>query len=134
MKAAQRNAQVKAGLAANGVDVNSGSAVDVEQSSRELGALDQATTAQRGAEQVYGYETQGTGYQAQSQLDNAEAPYDYAGGVLKGAGSILSAAPNIPEAYAWMSGKGAASSPVDLGFDGFSPSDLDTSQGYGEGA
>lgn len=88
LKNAQRDAAVKVGAAANGLDVNTGSPANVEESQRKLGALDTATVAQRGAEQVYGYETQASSFQAQSALDRSEAKSDLVGGFLKAAGSL----------------------------------------------
>lgn len=115
-KAAQQFANVRAGLAANNVDVNTGSAVDVQESQRKIGNFEAATTANRAAEAVYGYQTQGTNFTAQSKMYEAEAPYDAAGSYLKGASTLLSAAPSVPAAYAWMTGGGgggAASTGVD---------------------
>lgn len=96
LKAAQQQAGVRTAIAANGIDVNSGSAADVQESQRKIGALDTATVANRGAEAVYGYETQGTNYTAQSKAYSAEAPYDIAGGVLKGASTVLGASSQFP--------------------------------------
>lgn len=88
LKAAQRNAGVRVAAAANNLDVNTGSPASVEESQKQLGALDVATVASRGAEQVYGYETQATDFQAQGALDRSQARYDLVGGVLKGAGAL----------------------------------------------
>lgn len=125
LKASARDAGVRAAIAANGVDVNSGSAVDVQQSQREIGALDTATVANKSALQVYGYETQGTGFQGQSQLDRSEVGADYLGGALKAGGalaanpavdssfsSLLSSTPRVPSDYAWMSSGASASPPA----------------------
>lgn len=132
LKARSQEGSLRAGIAASGVDVNSGSAADVQTSQRELNALDSATVANRAAEQVYGYGTQATSYDAQSKLDQAQVPWDIAGGVLKAAGglagsasslpgggggggggggsglaneggySLLSGPPSVPDAYQWM--------------------------------
>jgi hypothetical protein len=117
LKARSQGAQVRAGLAAQGVNVNSGSAADVQAGQRLIGALDQSTVANRGAEAVYGYQTEATGYQAQAKLDQAEVGSDVVGGILKGAGaaagespnipggiaSTISGSPSVPSAYQWMS-------------------------------
>lgn len=115
LKARSQGANVRAGLAANGLDVNSGSPVDVQAGQREIGALDTATVASRAAEQVYGYQTQATSYQAQSQMEDAQVPFDIAGGILgatgkllgnpsvdSGGSSLLSGPPAVPDQYAWM--------------------------------
>lgn len=117
LKARAQNANVKVGAAANGLDVNSGSALDVETSQRELGALDTATVANRAASAVAGYQDQAENFSAQSKLDSSEAPWDYTGGLLKGFGtvagelpktpwgsSLLSGNPSLPSQHAWMGG------------------------------
>lgn len=106
LKARSQDAGVRASIAANNLDVSTGSPVDVQQSEHELGQLDVAQTASRGAEQVYGYETQAVSDKAQSNLYQSEVAPDIAGGVLKGAGSLLSGSPSLPGAYQWMSGGG----------------------------
>ena len=118
LKARAQGADVRAGLAANNVDVNSGSAGDIQTSQREISALDTATVGNRAAEQVYGYETQATSYEAESKLYAAQEPFDIAGGVLGAAGSILGGTSQVPGLYSWMtkgsSGGGAMGNIGDL--------------------
>lgn len=118
MKARAQGANVRTGLAANGLDVNSGSPAEVQVGQREIGSLDTATVAARGAEQVYGYQAQATGYDAQSKLDQSEQGWDIAGGVLKAGGdllgnpsvdkglkglsSLLTGPSTVPAQFAWM--------------------------------
>lgn len=92
LKAAQQGGAVKASQAANGVDVNSGSAVDVQTSERERGNLDTQTTLANADLQAYGYRTQATNYEAQSQLDNAQAEQAPIGAALSATGGLLSSA------------------------------------------
>ena len=104
----QKNAaeagQTKAALAANGVDVNTGSALDVQTGQREAGQLD-AQTAMNNAElEAYGYKTQAAGFQAQQGLDNAQAIEAPIGGTLNAAGSLLSSSTSISNK--WTSGFG----------------------------
>lgn len=122
LKARARQSSVRAGLAANNVDVNSGSAADTQVSQRKVGALDVATLAGNDALQVYGYESQATGYKAQSKLDESQVGPDIAGGIFKAAGiaggnaSLLSGAPSVPEEYQWMQSPGSAGElPGDVG-------------------
>lgn len=106
LKAGQRQGLIKASQAASGIDVNSGSAVDVQSSQRAADRLSEETVAQNAALRAYGYRTQGTGFQAQAGLDKAaadEAPiaaaFGAAGGLLKGAGQlglIGGASSNLP--------------------------------------
>lgn len=120
LKARAKLANVKAGIAASNLDVGTGSAVDVQQTQREIGTLDQQTVANRAANQVYGYESQATNFQAQSTLYKSQAPFDLASGLLSAAGdvargipslpggsSLLSGSPSVPDNYAWMAGNSA---------------------------
>lgn len=103
-KGAQQQGNVRGGIAANGIDVNSGSAVDVQSSQREIGALDSKTTASRDAETVYGYQTQQQNFTNQSTLDATQASGDIAGGFLKAGSVIGNAVPQLPKAFGWMGG------------------------------
>lgn len=107
LKARQADAGVMAAAAANNLDVNTGSPADVETSQREIGNYDTAVTASRGAQQVYGYQSQAAGYQAQAGLDQSEVGSDIAGGFLKAGGSLLSGTPQTNALYAWMQPNGA---------------------------
>jgi hypothetical protein len=93
-----------AGLAANGVDVNSGSSEDVRQTERQTGEVTQERTAQDAALTAYGYRSQGTNFQAQSGLDTAESKAAPTAGYLKGIGGLLSSASTLPTKFSWMKG------------------------------
>lgn len=86
-----------ASQAAAGINVNSGSALDVRSSARELGQLNAITVRSNAARQAYGYNVESaseTGQQGlyKSEADNAmPAAYLNAGGtVLGGVGSAAS--------------------------------------------
>lgn len=81
---------VRGGIAASGIDVNSGSAAKVQESQAALGLQDVEQVRQTAALQNYGYKTQATGFAAQSQLSKAEAGFDEEAGWLKGTGALLS--------------------------------------------
>lgn len=112
MKARAKNANVRTQLAANGLDVDSGSAADVQSGSRALATLDVADVAHKGALDVYGYRAQGGNYTAQSALDQSEASFAPVAGALKAGGTLLSnagnfgslmrGAPSTPSSHAWM--------------------------------
>jgi hypothetical protein len=102
LRNAQAQGGLRASLAASGVDVNSGSAANVQTSERLINSLDTATLANNEALKVYGYETQSVDYKAQEKLDNAESIEAPIGGLFGAAGSYLSNAPNVPEKYSWM--------------------------------
>lgn len=108
-------AAVRAAEAANGLDVNSGSPADVQESERLIGRLDTETVSNNAALQAYGFQTRATSDEAQARLDQREATGDVLAGVVKGAGiaasnptfdqsvsSLISGAPSVPDAYSWM--------------------------------
>lgn len=98
LKARAQLASTRASLAANGMDVNSGSAAQVQTDARTAGALDQAIVAGKGAEEVYGYQSKATGFQAQANLDQSQVIPDLIGGGLGAVGDIAKAVPNLPTA------------------------------------
>lgn len=108
VKAGQQFANVKAGLAANNLDINTGSAADVEGSQRRIGLLDTETVANRGAEEQYGYSSQSQNFKSQAELDKAQAGYDETSGFLKAGASLLSSASSggVSSAFSWMKGSG----------------------------
>lgn len=63
---------IKANQAAAGVDVNSGSAVDVRSSAAELGQLDALTVRSNATKEAYGYQVQSSNFDSQATLDKAE--------------------------------------------------------------
>jgi hypothetical protein len=119
-KGLQERAQagsLTAGLAAHGVDVNTGSAADVRRSQAELGQLGEETTAQSAALNAYGYRTAATSFGAQSTLLRAEAPQDITAGYLSGAGTLLAGASNIGGKWgSYLSPTSAPSTNTGLGF------------------
>lgn len=80
---------IKAAQAANNIDVNTGSAVDVRSSASELGELNAITIRGNAARQAYGYQTQASSDQAQAQLDRQQAKYDAQAGYLNAATSLI---------------------------------------------
>ena len=94
-KGAAQQAAIKGAIAANGVDVNSGSAVDVQESAREQSKLDTLNQDHNTQLQVYGYRTQETGYNAQAELDKATAEQAPIGAAIGATGGLLSNASSI---------------------------------------
>ena len=80
---------IKAAQAASGIDVNTGSAVDVRSSAAELGQLDAISIRSNAARTAYGYQTQSASDLAQSQLDRFEAKNDRTAGYLNAGTSVL---------------------------------------------
>lgn len=122
LRAAQQGGAIKAAQAANGVDVNSGSAVDVQTSAREQGDLDEATTEHNAALQAYGYRTQATNFDAQAQLDKSAASSDLTGGFLNAGAGLLSSASSI--STKWPGYFGGSDSSGDSAFSGYNQTGL----------
>jgi hypothetical protein len=95
LQSANKLAKIKGQLAANGVDVNSGSAVDVQQSEREAGKLSTEMTKANAQARVYGYRAQEAGYQAQQKIDTAQADNALTGALLGAGGGLLANASAI---------------------------------------
>lgn len=75
--------------AASGVDVNSGSAVDVRSSAAELGELNAINLRAQATRTAYGYQTHASSFQGEEGLDKAEASNDITAGNTNAASSIL---------------------------------------------
>jgi hypothetical protein len=106
LKAASQYGRLRAAQAANGVDINSASAVDVDVTQREMGNLDTNNVMQNAMMQAYGYRTQAASYTASSQLDQAEADQAPVQGALGALGDALGTAPK------WAGFLSNASSPA----------------------
>lgn len=91
----------RATAAAHGVDVNSGSAVDVQSDAATLGELDALTIRNNAAREAYNYKVAGAGYGAQAGLLNYQAGEDTMGGWAAGFGSLISGAGSFGDK--WMS-------------------------------
>ena len=83
--------------AANGLDVGSGTNVNIQQSAKDLGHLDTLTILNNAAKNSAGFRTQGMNFKAESLLDesaakNAETAGDFnvATSLLGGASSVSS--------------------------------------------
>lgn len=92
--------QQKAAQGASGIDVNSGSAVDVRAGTEELGMLDALTIRSDAAKKAYAREVQATSDTAQSQMLTAESENAKTQGWLNGAGSLLSSASSVGGSWA----------------------------------
>lgn len=88
MKNANVAGRVKAAQAANGVDVNSGSTVDVQEGTREAGNIDTQTTENNALLQAYGYQQTSTLQKNEAEEAPIGADIGAAGGLLGNASSI----------------------------------------------
>lgn len=108
IKGAAQGGQIKAAQAANGIDVNSGSALDVQTSQKEASQLDAETVLNNANLSAYGYTTQAVN-------DQAQAGQDQIGAVLGAAGSLVGGASSLPSSWT-----GGASGATGAGFSGSS--------------
>lgn len=83
---------LKANQAASGVDVNSGSALDVRSSAAELGELDAISVRSNATKAAYGYQTQENSFKNEATLDESEAKKAKTAGALSATGTLLGAA------------------------------------------
>lgn len=80
---------LKVNQAASGVDINSGSAVNVRASQAATGMLDALTIRSNAAKAAYGYETEVASDKAQAELYKKQAVYDVTAGNQKAKATIL---------------------------------------------
>jgi len=106
-KGAAQVGQIKVAQAAGGVDVNSGSAEDVQVGQREVNQLDTETVLNNAQLHAYGYRTQATNFQAEANLDTMKGEQAVEGAYLKAGGDLLSSASGI--SGKWTGGTGDAS-------------------------
>lgn len=78
----------KAAQGASGVDVNSGSAVDVRVASDILGMTDALTIKSNAAKQAYGFLTQQTSLLAEAQQDRTAGKIGAFSSLISGAASV----------------------------------------------
>jgi hypothetical protein len=89
----------KAGQAASGVDVNSGSAAASRAGTAEVGTLDALTKRSNNARQAYGFEVAATSDTAESQLLERESSQASAMAPIAATGSLLSSASTAGGSY-----------------------------------
>ena len=80
---------IKAAEGADNIDVNSGSAVDVRSSAKELGELSALNIRSNAAREAYGYETGAWSANSQAALDQADAAYAQQAGEIGAGGDLL---------------------------------------------
>lgn len=109
-KGAAKLASMKVAQAANGVDVNTGSAVDVQAGQRQTDQLDTETVLSNSNLHAYGYRTQRDNFESEAKLDEAKAANAVPAAGLAAAGGLLSNASSIGLKYGsstkWTSGGG----------------------------
>lgn len=87
--------QQRAALAANGVDPNSGTAVDLQSDAAGNGELDQLTVGANAAREAAGYRAQGMNYSTQASVDEASSQNALSAGALQATSSIIGGAGSV---------------------------------------
>lgn len=87
--------QTKAAQAASGIDVNSGSALQVQQSERVLGMLDALTIRSNAARAAYGYESEAMSDLARARLLKQRGKLSRIRGFMDASATILEGASSI---------------------------------------
>jgi hypothetical protein len=104
LKGAAASGKVKVAQASNGVDVNTGSNVDVQASEREANQLNTETVFQNDLMKAYGYRVNAENFQSESQLDTMKASEAVPASILSATGGLLSSASSIGGKWGSSSG------------------------------
>ena len=91
--------QQKAGLAANGIDVGSGTAVDLLADTKAAGEFDQLTITNNAARTAQGFENQGINYQNQAVVNEQESAAALQGGELKADSALITGAGSVANSW-----------------------------------
>lgn len=94
MEQSQTLARQRAALASNGVDLNSGSAIDLQATTKFLGQQDVNAIQDNAARKAWGYQVDSSNYQAESNLSKwkSTSTNPTKVGVITGVSSLLSSA------------------------------------------
>ena len=112
LKAQQEEGKIKVNEAANGVDVNSGSAKDVQKTSSEMSMLNEMNIRSNAARQAYGFETKAVSDTAQANLDRTEQSRDKTAGYIGATTSILGSAARADQYANWQGAQGMGNSDI----------------------
>ena len=104
MKTRAAVGQTLAGQGASGVDVNTGSSVDVRAGETKLGMLDALTIRANAARKAYGYNVAATGAEAESGLLTSEAQQAKQAAPISALGSFLGSVSSTAGNFAKMGG------------------------------
>ncbi len=107
LKAKQEMGAVKTGEAANNVDVNSGSAKQVQKSVAKMSMLNEMNIRTNAAQRAYGFENQAVNAEEQAKLYGMERKSDQTGGILKGVGALVGSAAAAKE-YSVLGSEGGS--------------------------
>ena len=103
LKQSQQMGAIKAGQAASGFDIRSGSAAQVQASQQNINTIDTETIRSNAAKVAYGYQESGSVAGAQSQLYTSAASNAAQAGGINAAASILGGASSVSNM--WLQGQ-----------------------------
>lgn len=103
--------RIRAAEAANQIDVNTGSATDVQQSQREAGTLSTLTEENNALLQAYGYKAAAASDTAQAGIDTATGQQAAIAGDIGSAGSVLGNASSVGFKWTQAQNPGAPQTP-----------------------
>lgn len=83
----------RARFGAQGVDINDGSALDVQADAAYLGELDALTIRNNAAREAWGYKVQAEDYRARGRISRMEGAYGAAGTLLGSFGKVAQPTP-----------------------------------------
>lgn len=112
MKNAAVGGKIKAAQAANNVDVNTGSAVDVQTSQRETGNLDAETVLNNAKLKDWGFRVEASNDEAQAKLDEMGGSQASQAGTLGAEGSILGGASSLAFRGSQLFGSNGSKTPA----------------------
>lgn len=99
LRSRAQSGAIKSGMAASGVDVNTGSYGDVQAAASELQQLDALTIRSDAARKAYGYNIEETNQKSTAALERAGADQSRTAGLLNATGSLLASAGSISSQY-----------------------------------
>lgn len=117
LKAGQQFGQIRTAQAASGLDVNTGSAKDVQDSQRKLTYMDEATIRSNAAKTAYDYTARAATDENQAKIYQTAGANAERAGYLKAASSIIGTAGSVSSK--WLQGSqagigGSTSGPIKL--------------------
>lgn len=99
MASAQLRSRQRAVLASNGVDVNTGSALGIQEDTAQAGELDALTIRSNAEREAVGYRNQGANFGGEAALAAARAANATSAGYFSAGGSLLTSAGNVAQKW-----------------------------------
>lgn len=109
LQASQRMGNIKAAQGSSGLDVGSGSAVDVQKSQSAIAQLDMRQIRENAAHQAYDYAVQASGFANQAELDKRSGINSLFAGGIGALSSFVSSSQSV--ASKWYQGSQAGLTP-----------------------